>query len=101
MAIMEFLIVNFGDVGKFLALIILVLQLAAAGGTFPIETVTEGFRWMHSFLPMTYTIRLLREALVSIESNLLTSNLIIVSLIFVFFFVANIVSDFVRQNKNK
>ena len=101
MAIMEFLIVNFGDVGKFLALIILVLQLAAAGGTFPIETVTEGFRWMHSFLPMTYTIRLLREALVTIESNLLTSNLIIVSLIFVFFFVANIVSDFVRQNKNK
>ena len=34
--IMQFLIRNFGDIGKFLALIILVLQLAASGGTFPV-----------------------------------------------------------------
>ena len=44
LAIVEFLIETFGDIGKFIALIILVLQLAAAGGTFPIETVTKGFR---------------------------------------------------------
>ena len=39
MSIIQCLIRNFGDVGKFIALIILVLQLAASGGTFPVETI--------------------------------------------------------------
>ncbi len=99
MAIVEFLIGNFSDIGKFIALIILVLQLAAAGGTFPIETVTKGFRWMNSFLPMTYTVKLLREPLVSIESNLLTKNLLIVISIFIVFFIINIVTDIIKEKK--
>jgi putative membrane protein len=97
MAIMEFLIVNFKDVGKFIALILLVLQLAAAGGTFPIETVTKCFRWLNSFLPMKYTIDLLRECLVSIESNLLIKNIIVVIVMFVVFFVINIIGDIIRE----
>ena len=100
-AIIELLIVNFKDIGKFIALILLVLQLAAAGGTFPIETVTKGFRWLHPLLPMTYTIDLLRESLVTIESNLLTHNLIIVFIIFIVFFGINITHDIVRTRKNK
>ncbi len=100
MAIIEFLIGNFQDIGKFIALILLVLQLAAAGGTFPIETVTKGFRWMHNLLPMTYTVRLLREPLVSIQSNLLVKNLIIVIAIFVVFFTINIVMDIYKQKKH-
>ena len=61
MSIIQFLIRNFGDIGKFLALIILVLQLAAAGGTFPIETIDKGFQVITPYLPMTYSIKLLRE----------------------------------------
>ena len=100
-AIIELLIVNFKDIGKFIALILLVLQLAAAGGTFPIETVTKGFRWLHPILPMTYTIDLLRESLVTIESKLLTHNFIIVFVIFIVFFGINIAHDIIRQKKNK
>lgn len=101
MGIMEFLIINFKDVGKFIGLILLVLQLAAAGGTFPIETVTKGFRWLNDFLPMKYTINLLRESLVSIESDLLMKNIIIVIIIFVVFFVINITGDIIRERKLK
>ena len=100
MAIIEFLIINFKDIGKFIALILLVLQLAAAGGTFPIETVTKGFRWMHPLLPMSYTIDLLKESLISIEGNLLTSSLVVVIGIFVCFLAINIVMDIIRQKKN-
>lgn len=100
-AIMEFLIVNFKDVGKFIALILLVLQLAAAGGTFPIETVTHGFRFLHNFLPMTYTINLFKECLVSIESSILTKNLIIVVCILVAFMLINIIRDIVSDKENK
>lgn len=69
MSIIQCLIRNFGDVGKFLALIILVLQLSASGGTFPVETISEGFRGITPYLPMTYSIKLLREILVPTASN--------------------------------
>ena len=98
-AIIGFLIENFGDVGKFIALILLVLQLAAAGGTFPIETVTKGFRWMNNYLPMKYTIALLRESLVVIEKNLLTKNMIVIIVLLVVFVVINISSDLYKEKK--
>ena len=101
MSIIEFLIINFKDIGKFVALIILVLQLAAAGGTFPIETVTSGFRWLNGILPMTYTIRLIKETIITIESALLIKNLMIVLITTVIFFGINLSLDFYRQKNNK
>ena len=100
LAIIQFLIIQFKDIGKFIALILLVLQLAAAGGTFPIETVTQGFRFLHGILPMTYTIRLLKEALVTIESTLLTKNLVIIIIILIVFLLLNLISDYYHQKKN-
>ncbi len=100
MAIIEFLITNFKDIGKFIALILLILQLAASAGTFPIETVSKEFRWLNNYLPMTYSIRLLKESLVKIESILLTKSLIILIIIFVVFFAMNILRDILKQKKN-
>ena len=100
-AIIEFLIINFKDIGKFIAIILLVLQLAASGGTFPIETVTTSFRWLHNILPMSYTINLLKESLIKIEPNLLTKNFIIVFVILLVFLIINIVNDIRYQHKKK
>ena len=58
-----------GDIGKFLALVVLVLQLAASGGTFPVETIDKGFQGITSYLPMTYSIKLFREILVPTATN--------------------------------
>ena len=99
-AIIEFLIVNFKDVGKFIALIILVLQLAAAGGTFPIETVSKCFRFLNPILPMTYTINLMKEALITIESSLLMKNLFIVLGILVVLVAFNVIHDIYHDKKN-
>lgn len=99
MAIIETLIINFKDIGKFIALILLVLQLAAAGGTFPIETVTKGFRFLNPILPMTYTINLLRESLVTIERSLLTKNILVVVAIMIVFMTINIIVDITKQKK--
>ena len=98
-SIMEFLIINFGDIGKFFGLIILVLQLAAAGGTFPIQTVSKGFQKLFNFLPMKYTIDLIKESLISIESSLLSKSLFVVLGIFIVFFALNIIKDLVSKNK--
>ena len=92
-SIMEFLIVNFKDVGKFLALILLVLQLAAAGGTFPIETVTKCFRFLNPLLPMKYTCDLFKETIISIEGNLLGNSILVIVVLFVILLGFNIYRD--------
>lgn len=63
-SIILFLIENFGDVGKFLCILLLVLQLATSGGTFPIETVPKFFQSIYPYMPMNYTIRLIKESLI-------------------------------------
>lgn len=52
----------FGNIGKALAIVLLVLQLSGGGGTFPIEVTPPFFQAVHPFLPFTYAIDLLREA---------------------------------------
>ena len=92
-SIMEFLIVNFGDIGKFLSLILLVLQLAAAGGTFPIETVSHEFRFLNLFLPMKYSCDLFKEGIISIEGTLLSKSLLVIVLWFIVLLVCNLFRD--------
>lgn len=102
--IIEFLIVTFGDIGKLSALILLVLQLAATGGTFPVETIPAGFQKLYNFLPMSYTIKLLKESLVCIDSNLLKSNLTVLLVMTAVFIGINAFNDIVRKGveiKNK
>lgn len=50
-----------GNIGKALAIILLVLQLSGAGGTFPIQVAPPFFQTINPFLPFTYAINLLRE----------------------------------------
>ncbi|MER6900785.1 YhgE/Pip family protein, partial [Amycolatopsis sp. NPDC000740] len=46
----------FGAVGKFLGLVLLVLQLVSAGGTFPWQTIPDALYPLHIVLPMGYAI---------------------------------------------
>src|SRR5699024_9189716 len=52
----------FGNVGKALAIVIMVLQIAGGGGTFPIQVTPKFFQAIHPFLPFTYAVDALREA---------------------------------------
>ena len=51
-----------GNVGKAVGVILLVLQVAGSGGTFPIEVTPQFFQKLQPFLPFTYSIGALREA---------------------------------------
>lgn len=46
-----------GTPGRFLALVLIVLQLAAAGGTYPVQTAPTFFRVVHNWLPLTHAVR--------------------------------------------
>ncbi|MBP9668300.1 YhgE/Pip domain-containing protein, partial [Candidatus Saccharibacteria bacterium] len=63
MMIVTFLVIVFDNPGRFLAMLLLVLQLGASGGTFPIQTSPGFFQVINPFLPMTYSILALRQAI--------------------------------------
>lgn len=52
----------FGDVGKALAIIMLVLQIAGSGGTYPVVLLPNFFQTVSPFLPFTYAVDVMREA---------------------------------------
>ena len=99
--IIQCLIRNFGDIGKLLALIILVLQLAASGGTFPIETIDKGFKAISPYLPMTYSIKLFREILVPTETNFKAKYIILLLVISIITATITYIVDFIRNKKQK
>lgn len=50
-----------GSVGQFLGLVLMVLQLVTAGGTFPWQTLPEPLAALHHVLPMGYVVDALRQ----------------------------------------
>lgn len=56
------LTITFNVVGKALVIIILVIQIAGAGGTFPVEVLPQTFQTISPYLPFRYSINALREA---------------------------------------
>ena len=98
LAIIMFLFFTFKDIGKFLALVLLVLQLASCGGTFPVETEPAFYQAIYAFMPMTYSVDLLRESFVSINSAFLVKDVVILLSIFVIF---NVLIWLVGMIKNK
>lgn len=62
MSIVYTVVTVFGDVGKAMAIIMLVLQIAGAGGTYPVVLLPSFFQKINPFLPFTYAIDLMREA---------------------------------------
>lgn len=63
------LTVSFGDIGKALAVLLLVLQIAGSGGTFPIEVTPPFFQGLYHFLPFTYAIDAMRETIGGLYQN--------------------------------
>lgn len=57
------LALSFGDVGKALAVVIMVIQIAGSGGTFPIELLPSVYRNIYIFFPFPYAINAMRETI--------------------------------------
>jgi len=65
MSIVLTLVVALDNVGRFLAMVLLVLQLGGSGGTFPIPLTNGFFQSIHVLLPMTYSVYGFRQAISS------------------------------------
>ncbi len=65
------LTISFGDIGKALAVVIMVIQIAGSGGTYPIEALPSFFRAVYIFFPFPYAINAMRECIGGMYENTL------------------------------
>ena len=63
------LTVSFGDIGKAVAVVLLVMQVAGSGGTFPIETLPKFFQMLYPFLPFPHAIDAMYAAMAGSYGN--------------------------------
>ncbi len=55
------LTVAFGNIGEAIAVVIMVIQVAGAGGTFPVEVLPSVYQYLYKFMPFSYCMNALRE----------------------------------------
>ncbi len=96
----------FGNVGKALAIVMLVLQIAGSGGTYPVELLPRFFQIINPFLPFTYAIEMMREAVGGIIwSTVWVDLLFLIGFWFVFilfgFFLKKLLSEKIEHFMNK
>ncbi len=58
-----FLAISMGNIGRFIGMVIMILSLGSAGGTFPIETSPGLYQALHQVVPMTYSLTTIRSAI--------------------------------------
>ena len=78
-AILHALSAWFGAVGKFLGLVLMVIQLVSAGGTFPWQTIPAPLYFFHHVLPMSYAIDGVRHLMYGGPGNSLGKDLLVLT----------------------
>ena len=59
----------FGDIGRAIVVVVMVLQIAGSSGSFPIEILPEIFGKIYRFFPFPYAINAMREAMFGTYGN--------------------------------
>lgn len=63
------LVYTFGDIGKAISVILLVIQIGGSGGTFPIDVTQNFFVAINPYLPFTFVIEAMRECICGTYEN--------------------------------
>lgn len=88
----------FGDVGKALTIVMLVLQISGSGGTYPVALLPKFFQMISPFLPFTYAVNIMREAVGGIVWSNALFDLLILS---IFGIIAVVFAVFMKERLNK
>lgn len=88
----------FGNVGKVISIILLVLQVAGSGGTFPIQLTPKFFQVIYPFLPFTYAISFARESIGGVVESVLTHDVFVLMF---YISMAILISIFLKRPINQ
>ncbi|MCZ8512579.1 YhgE/Pip domain-containing protein [Paenibacillus filicis] len=68
------------DVGRFVAIVVLMLQLTSSSGSYPVELESRFFQFIHPLLPMTYAVEGFRELISIGEASVIARDAFILAL---------------------
>lgn len=60
------LVVSFANLGKAIAVFLLIIQITSGGGSFPLPILPDFFQWLSPFLPATHVINAMRAAMMGV-----------------------------------
>ncbi len=79
LAMIQLLVSVLGDPGRFIAIIILILQLTTSAGTFPLELVPDQLHVFNTVLPMTFSVQAFKASISTGDTPFLMYNWSILS----------------------
>ncbi len=59
-------VVAFGNAGKALSVLLLVIQISGSGGAYPLQLLPDWFQSISPFLPATYAVNMVRSAIAGV-----------------------------------
>lgn len=74
-ALIQCLVTAFGDAGRFIAIITLIMQLTTSAGTFPLELIPKFLQPFNAWLPMTYSVSGFKAVVSSGDFNFMWQNI--------------------------
>ncbi|MGE8036066.1 hypothetical protein B1B04_23610 [Lysinibacillus sp. KCTC 33748] len=74
LALIQMLVSIFGDPGRFMAIVVLILQLTTSAGTFPLELIPSPLQVFNKLLPMTYTVSAFKASISTGDTSFLMQN---------------------------
>ncbi|MEG0006208.1 MAG: YhgE/Pip domain-containing protein [Clostridium sp.] len=91
-AMVQCFIFLLGDAGRLLSIVLLILQLTACAGTFPLEVVPGFFKVINPYMPFTYTVDVLREVIsaTTINYSVIYKDTLILFIVMVVFLIISI-----------
>ena len=75
------LALSFGDVGKAIVVVVMVLQIAGSSGTFPIELLPDIYQKIYRFFPFPYAIDAMRECICGLYGDYYITQLLFLLLL--------------------
>lgn len=98
--LIQFLVTCLEDPGRFIAIIILILQLTTSAGTFPLELIPKALQPFNYLLPMTYSVEGFKAVISSGDFSVMWQNAGIL-LAFASLFILLTISYFIVMFKRK
>ncbi|WP_431797556.1 YhgE/Pip family protein [Microbacterium kunmingense] len=76
-------VVTFGNAGKALCVLLLVIQISGSGGAYPLQLLPDWFQSISPFLPATYAIQAMRSAIAGVYAADFWISLLLLALFIV------------------
>jgi putative membrane protein len=75
--LIQMLVTTMADVGRFIAILILIMQLTTSAGTFPLALIPKALQSFNAYFPMTYSVQAFKAVISSGNLAFMSQNIAI------------------------